>query len=191
VAHSLAQQAGFARPKRLDMPWNETCSIQGAMLSRWVGLLAIGIGMAALGCSGDDGDEREERHETLDRALQSWRTKAPASYVFVQAYSCFCADTLPARIVVENGRVVSATLSNGMTASAERALTIDGYFGVVEDWIDRNPDKLAITYDQSWGFPAQVDADFHSDGIDDEKSMSISCFAQAPFESNACPPELR
>ena len=189
--HNPWHNVGVALERKAEKAVERDLLASAVMLSRWVGLVAMGIGMAALGCSGDDGGEREQRHETLDRARQNWLTKAPASYVFVQAYSCFCEDTSPARIVVQNGQVVSATLGNGMPASEQRALTMEGYFGVVEGWIDRNPDKLEMTYDQNWGFPAQVDADFHSDGIDDEKSLSISCFAPAPFESSACPPELR
>jgi len=162
------------------------------MLSRWVGsLLAMGIGAASLGCSGDDDDASAGRRETLERAQQTWQEKAPESYVFAQSYSCFCPDSLPARIVVVNGQVVSAVLSDGSPAPERRALTIDGYFDVVSKWIDRNPDKLEMAYDKNWGFPAQIDADFDTRSIDDEQSLSISCFVPGTDEQSACPLQQR
>ena len=146
--------------------------------------------MVALGCSGEsaEDEERQRRTSELQRAEEIWHDKAPANYVFVQAYSCFCADTLPARIVVENGLVTAATFADTRQVPEARALTIDGYFDMIKGWIARNPDKLDASYDGTWGFPREVNADFDSDGIDDEKAFTISCFSASPTDlASACP----
>jgi hypothetical protein len=152
-------------------------------------LVMVSAGVA-LGCSGTNAEEEERQHwtRTVHRAEEIWHEKAPANYVFVQAFSCFCDDTLPVRIVVENGLVASATFADGTPAPARRALTIDGYFSVIKDWIGRNPDELEMTYDETLGFPREITVDFFTKAVDDENGFSISCFSANPADlESACP----
>jgi hypothetical protein len=160
------------------------------MGNQGVASLLVMVSAVALGCSEPSAEEepRQHRTRTVQRAEEIWHEKAPASYVFVQAFSCFCQDTLPARIVVENGLVASATFPDGTAAPARRALTIDGYFAVIKEWIARNPDEIEMTYDETLGFPREITVDFFKNAVDDENGFSISCFAANPTDlASACP----
>ena len=125
---------------------------------------------------GDSGD--------LESARQQWQEAAISHYRFNLNMVCFCAfaENMPLVIEVQDGNVVSMEYQNGNEidpASLEffqRYETIDKIFAELEKAKDGEADEVTVSYDDTYGFPEQVDIDFVEEAIDDELVLTISGF---------------
>jgi len=117
-----------------------------------------------------------------------WRDAGIDDYVFVldldrQGRS---VDTIQMRVVVEDGRVVSASslLYGGSAAHPEQVSTIDGLFDEAEQLAmsgDRGiPFHFEIEHDETYGYPRRVAADGRESVADDEGGFVITCFDTDP-----------
>lgn len=114
----------------------------------------------------------------------SWREVAPRSYEFDFSWHCFCAGA-GARwhVIVENDRVVSATLTDssfiprgGFVPPAGGFPTIDSIFDhIARAHATRNA-RVDVSYDRDLHIPLTVVIDHDLDAIDDEWSMQIRNF---------------
>jgi hypothetical protein len=88
-------------------------------------------------------------------------------------------------IEVENEKVVKMEYQSRRTMNAEdRAYfeslgTIDRIFSTVEKELNGQPLEITVTYDPTYGFPAEVNSD-PSESTDDELYLTISDFEVLP-----------
>src|SRR5688572_904214 len=143
---------------------------------RWL-LPGLALG-AALGCSGDEGEARDN--------LEKWRKNGPASYTYVVETICFCANVEPTRIVVEDGVVVSAVgLDTGLPRLGS-ASTMTELLEAVVGHTKQDPDDFEAHYDDELGFLKQESVNFESGSADDEFFTVVSCFTPST-DDTACP----
>jgi hypothetical protein len=130
--------------------------------------------------TGDSGD--------IESARQQWEAAGISHYRFNLNMVCFCAfsENMPLVVEVQDGNVVSMEYQNGNEidpASLEffqRYETIDKIFSELEKAIAAEADEVTVTYDDTYGFPEQVDIDFVEEAIDDELVLTISGFEALP-----------
>jgi hypothetical protein len=124
----------------------------------------------------------------LEGARQKWQEAGISHYRFNLNMICFCAfaENMPLVIEVQDGEVVSMEYQNGNEidpASLEffqRYETIDKIFAELEKAAGGEADEVTVSYDDTYGFPEQIDIDFVKEAIDDELSMSLSGFEVLP-----------
>ena len=123
----------------------------------------------------------------LEGARRQWEEAAISHYQFSLNMVCFCAfaENMPLTIEVQDGEVVSMEYQNGNEidpASLEffqRYETIDKIFAELEK-ATGEADEVTVSYDDTYGFPEQIDIDFVKEAIDDELAMTISGFEVLP-----------
>ncbi len=130
-----------------------------------------------LGACNDEGDPQQE---ALNENRAKWNDAGVSSYVFQLARSCFCLVEEPIVVTVTNGVVTSAffTPSGVMLAQDRMASlrTVDGFFGFVQEAIDRDVDELVVSYDATYGFPDDIFVNEGFELADDEISYNITNF---------------
>ncbi len=119
----------------------------------------------------------DDHQADLDDARQQWNASAPSHYRYVQDEWAFADSVGPVRIEVQDGDVVSAEIvETGEPAPADRELTIDDLFDLVQDELYDDPDHIEVAYDDDFGFPASVDVDPIENAMDDEHGFSAEQF---------------
>jgi len=138
-----------------------------------VGLTLLGV----YGCGASDEDDAKQ-------SLQLWQQKGPASYVYIRRRSCFCTDTEPTRIVVEDGVVKSAIeIESGMAVSGE---TMTSLLEEVVRTAGRDNSKYTARFNPDLGYLEHESVDHSSRTDDDELTMDITCFG-AGSGDDVCP----
>ena len=124
----------------------------------------------------------------LESARRQWQEAGISHYRFNLNMVCFCAfaENMPLVVEVQDGNVVSMEYQNGNEidpASLEffqRYETIDRIFAELEKAMDGEADEVTVSYDDTYGFPEQVDIDFIKEAIDDELVLTVSGFEVLP-----------
>jgi hypothetical protein len=121
-----------------------------------------------------EGDERTMREYLAAHSL--WRTAGIDSYS-MEVYwgvSWFFWD---GTVTVRNKRVISAeTNITNFFEPLPEPRTIDDWFDVLKRAIDRKAERIAVTYDKVFGFPADVYIDISTMIADEEQGWTISNF---------------
>ena len=79
-------------------------------------------------------------------------------------------------VTVRNNRVVSAVAIATNFFEPPEPRTIDDWFDVLKRAIDRKAERIAVTYDKVFGFPADVYIDISFMIADEEQGWTISNF---------------
>ena len=124
----------------------------------------------------------------LENARQKWQEANVSHYRFNLNMVCFCAfaENMPLVVEVQDGQVTSMEYQNGNeidTTSLEffqRYETIDKIFSELEKAAGGEADEVTVSFDDTYGFPEQIDIDFVKEAIDDELVMTISGFEVLP-----------
>lgn len=124
----------------------------------------------------------------FDQAKEKWQDAGISHYRFELTYSCFCAfvSDMPLIIEVQDGEVVSMEYKSGNEidpASEElfqQYATIDKIFAELENALNGGADNVTVTYDETYGFPTQINIDFIEEAADDELYLTISNFEALP-----------
>ncbi|HLF74529.1 MAG TPA: DUF6174 domain-containing protein [Anaerolineales bacterium] len=140
-------------------------------------LLSVLIVLALAACSAGNQSE-------IERNREKWRDANISHYRFNLNIGCFCvfSQDMPLVIEVRDGQVVSMEYQNGNPIDAgnreffERFATIDRVFAEVDADLAGAADKIVVTYDQTYGFPAQVNIDYVKEAIDEELALTVSGF---------------
>lgn len=113
----------------------------------------------------------------LDDARELWTENAPTHYRYVQDEWAFSDSVGPVRIEVLDSEIVSAVIvETDEPAPAERELTIEDLFDMVQDELDGEPDDITVSYDEELGFPKTVDVDPIENAMDDEHGFGADHF---------------
>ena len=122
----------------------------------------------------------------FDKNLAKWNDANISHYRYQLFIGCFCpfAGDMPLIIEVKDGEVVSMTRSDGTPISQtdpsygvyESYATIDRVFLKLEADQTGEADEVIVTFDSTYGFPANVAVDNIKEAIDDEISYQVSSF---------------
>jgi hypothetical protein len=140
-------------------------------------LLLLALILAA--CAG--GGESE-----LSRNHSKWQDAEIAHYRFQLGVGCFCpvGDIMPLTVEVKDAEIVSIVDVNGndypssdpMSEFILKYATIDRIFSELESEPVQEADSLTVSYDPTFGFPAEVAIDYIELAADDELYLSVSGF---------------
>lgn len=121
---------------------------------------------------------------------KKWKDANITHYRFELTVGCFCPfrSQMPLTVEVQNGEVVSMIDVNGETVSTADPMsefilkyaTVDRLFSELETDSVREADKLTVTYDSTYGYPAEISIDFIERAMDDELYLSMSAFEPLP-----------
>jgi hypothetical protein len=124
----------------------------------------------------------------IERNQEKWQGTNIQHYRFNLSLGCFCvfSQDMPLVIEILNNQVVSMEYQSGNPVDAanreyfERFATIDRIFSELEADLRGKADKVAVTYDPTYGFPAQVNIDYIENATDDELGLTVSEFEVLP-----------
>ena len=109
--------------------------------------------------------------EAFDERRARWELNQLSDYDYVYRRSCEClpAATSAMTVAVRGGEVASATdTQSGATVAAYEYPTIDELFDLIQDAIDRDAERLDVTYDTWLDYPTQIRIDYDLETADDE-----------------------
>ena len=126
----------------------------------------------------------------LSRNQQKWEDANITHYRFELNISCFCAfrDQMPLSVEVKDGQIVHMASADGTLVLdtdpnyeffAPHA-TIDLLFAEINAAIKDGAESVNVTYDATYGFPAEVAIDISQQIADEEMYYSISGFEALP-----------
>jgi hypothetical protein len=124
----------------------------------------------------------------IERNQEKWQAANVSHYRYNLFVGCFCvfSQDMPLVIEVKDGEVVSMEYQNENEIDAtsrelfEKYATIDRIFSELEKDINGEADEVVVTYDPTYGFPAEINIDFIKDAIDDELGLTVSNFEKLP-----------
>ncbi|HUP19228.1 MAG TPA: DUF6174 domain-containing protein [Gemmatimonadota bacterium] len=141
-------------------------------------VLAAVLALASCDLLGSDAG----RQEALQEARRRWAAQGSADYTLTVRRSCFCGQEAigPALLRVAGGDVVSRIYTETgdpvPEAWARLFPDVEGLFDVVEDAIERNADRIDVTYDPRFGYPSEVFIDYEERVADEELGLTVLGF---------------
>lgn len=143
-------------------------------------LLLLALTLAACSAGGTE----------LSRNQSKWQDANITHYRFQLSVGCFCLfrSQMPMTVEVKDGEVVSTVDVNGeafplddpMSEFVIKYTTIGRIFSELDSDSVREADKLTVSYDPTYGFPAEVAIDYIELAADDELYLTISAFEPLP-----------
>jgi hypothetical protein len=122
----------------------------------------------------------------LEKNQGLWKNAGVQSYRFKLHIGCFCAfrDRMPLSIEVRDGQVTSMTYSDGTPVPAgdpalemfDRFSTIERTFAELRSGPSASAEQVRITFDPTYGFPADLYIDPLQQAADDEFTVQVSEF---------------
>ncbi|GAB5535744.1 MAG: hypothetical protein Rubg2KO_19930 [Rubricoccaceae bacterium] len=107
----------------------------------------------------------------------------PSDYAFTLRVGCFCPYVGPLRVTVEDSEVVDVRQlepqdghENTQDWIEEQAMTLEELDELVER-ARREADDVDVTYDPTYGFPADVYIDWIKDAVDDEIGYTVTDYS--------------
>jgi hypothetical protein len=128
------------------------------------------------GCSLIDGDDAD-----LDDARDRWEAAGVDDYTMSQTRPCFCPQefTGPFEVRVSNGAITSVRFE-GAAVPADRALTVEQVFDVIEEAYRERAEEVQVTYHPTLGYPTDLFIDYVEEVADDERGVQITDFEALP-----------
>ena len=149
-------------------PFKAACSL--------VAVVALQACIIFVGPSDHDDELRD-----LARARARWNVNGVTDYDVIARAHCFCAfGGTDVRVIVRDGGVVSATiLATGRMLGGTEAVqyrSVEDLFEVIEDAARRDADRIDVTYDAQYGYPANFFIDYSRNAADEEFGYEIVQF---------------
>ena len=120
---------------------------------------------------------------------EKWQSAGISHYRYNLFISCFCVfnEDMPLIIEVQDGEVVSMEFQSGNAIDPslradlfDKYATIDRLFTELEADLNGKADAVTVTYDETYGFPTEVQIDFVQEAVDDELYLTLSNFEELP-----------
>lgn len=122
----------------------------------------------------------------LSRNQKKWQEANITHYRMQLSISCFCAfrDQMPLTVEVRDSQIVSMQAADGTEVLdtdanyeffAPRA-TMDLLFAEIEKAVSDGAEVVTVTYDETYGFPAEIAIDISQQMADEEMYYSITSF---------------
>jgi hypothetical protein len=126
----------------------------------------------------------------FSRNQKKWEDANIPHYRFELSIGCFCPfqSQMPLTVEVVENQIVSMIGADGSVILdtdpnyhyySEYA-TIDGLFTKLEADLNGDADEVTVTYDATYGFPAEVKIDKIKEATDDELYLNASNFEPLP-----------
>ncbi len=117
----------------------------------------------------------------LLQAQERWEHSSIAYYSYTGAWTCFCPEEYRAdtQITVDGGKVTtvsSAAPNVGTIPAPERFLVIEGLFALIQNAITQNAARIEVSYDETYGYPAELFIDYDERMAEEEDRFTISSF---------------
>lgn len=126
-----------------------------------------------------------EQKDELARNQQKWLEAAIRQYQYKLSISCFCgfSQLMPLTIEVANGEVRSITAVDGAPVTPDDVnykyfvpfATVEGLFATIESNLGR-AEEVTVSYDEMYGFPANIFIDQFKLASDDELGLQVTGF---------------
>jgi len=137
-----------------------------------VALLVLFTGLAA--CSDLSPDPDRDPRVQLERAQELWQEAGYDTYEYRLEWECQCPaqSQEPIWIVVKEGELHQARKVFGNDPipinQANVFLAVEGLFGIVEEAIIRQANRIDVTYDQVLGYPRWINIEYNIPGVQQE-----------------------
>ena len=120
-------------------------------------------------------------HEALLQAWERWGQSGIVHYAYTGAWTCFCPEEYRAdtQVTVDGGKVTAVTSADPNVETIpdpERFVLIEGLFALIQDAISRNAASIEVSYDETYGYPAEIFIDYDERRTDEEDRFTISSF---------------
>lgn len=121
----------------------------------------------------------------LSRNQQKWHDAGISHYHFRLFHVCICEDNEDVLIEVKDGQILSLEYQSGKTMNPNDRTDFEGWgtmerlFLTVENELNSDSLKVNVTYDLTYGFPAEISSE-RSAGSDDELHLIVSDFEVLP-----------
>jgi hypothetical protein len=125
-------------------------------------------------------DLPNEIQTTLTKNLNLWKSKNITSYSFdtdidnIWFHKHFTATVVKNKIVDIQTPPPISFLDN--TISKENQKTIDDYFDLIQDAINKNYYLINVEYDSTYGYPTAISLDYNKNMMDEEIAYHLSNF---------------
>ena len=135
---------------------------------RLIWLLPLALSFTSCGPLDSRADQK-----TLEKNRDKWRSKGADTYYYEYRQLCFCAIEYAdwAGVYVFEDAVEEVTILATDEPPTMLGLVdyriIEDLFRIAENAIDE-ADKYDIEYDQEYGYPTKIEADFYKNAVDDE-----------------------
>ncbi len=116
------------------------------------------------------------RSPELDAAMARWEAAELDGYSMTLRRICFCPTpdyTGPFTVAVRDGEVASVTL-DGTAVPAERGMSVEDLFDLLEDAYAREAEVVEVTFDEALGYPTAINIDYSSMMADEEIAYGVS-----------------
>ena len=127
--------------------------------------------------------EYERYHAAIADNRFRWQENFVDSYAFTIQMHCQCdaPGNIPFRVTNVDSRTVSiVSVDSGesflATGTREVPHSIRGVFDKLVEIVERRPDALSVTFDESFGYPSHIEVDFDQDFNNDDVSYEIVDF---------------
>lgn len=117
--------------------------------------------------------------ESFALAQKHWRELRPAKYNFQLQIQCFCRDTEPKMIYVQNKtvvKVVDMASDKELDKKLYAQYTIDGIFNSIAKFLRQNPYSVTGAFDAVNGSPLLFRVDIDQRMADEEMGYVITNF---------------
>ena len=150
-----------------------------------LGVMASLLAAAGIGACGSDLTGPGQ----LAARRSAWESRAPAAYAFTYRASCFCQESgVLYRVSVRDGSVVRVDQLDPDPAQRQVPAphrghpTVDSLFAWTARAYARSADRVDVTYDVTYHFPARISIDWYEDAVDDEISFAAQGLVPEPDE---------
>lgn len=153
-------------------------------------VLSIGV-FSSCDSNSSSSNKVDSQQQTLDIYKLLWEKSNIHKYSFVMKRTCFCPKEENTHVSVTEHKLVEAKYIPSNRPYNKEQLsylkTINKYFSLIQESIDKNVYKLTVMYNKTYGYPEEIYIDVDKQMVDEEISYSITHFNRfLDNENNAC-----
>ena len=119
----------------------------------------------------------------LAASREKWQAAKPRTYRYVYTRYCECLpqSTGPFRVTADGDSLLSVVKpgplgDSSLTPGAYAYLAVDSVFAKIEAYLQRGVHRSEIVFDNTYGFPTDVNIDIDASMADEEYILSIRDF---------------
>ena len=125
-------------------------------------------------------DDQIQKMQKLVEARSRWDSLGLENYDYVTRWQCFCPPevTTSVELSVHDGDITAGEFvpNSGLTADVDlsRYETIDEFFDLIADAIERNAHSIQVSYHPEQGYPQSAFIDYDEGIVDEELGFTVA-----------------